>query len=266
VLRILSISLIIIALARPQKSVSQKQVHVEGIDIVMALDISSSMTAMDFSPNRLEACKQVIKNFIKNRTTDKIGLVVYSGEAYTKCPLTTDYPTLLSSLENVKFGLIEDGTAIGDGLGTAVNRLRTSEAKTKIIILLSDGMNNRGYVDPISAAEMAKEYGIKVYTIGCGTIGEAPISTPYGIMYSKVEIDEALLKEIAQSTGGQYYRAKNKKALEQIYDQIDQMEKSKITETHFTNRPEAFFPFLLIALILLGLETLIKYGRWQIKP
>jgi Ca-activated chloride channel family protein len=266
ILRMLVFMLVVIALARPQTSVKQKQVHIEGIDIVLALDISYSMTAMDLKPNRLEACKAVIKSFIKSRTTDKIGLVVYSGEAYTRCPLTTDYHTLLTSLEGVKFGLIEDGTAIGDGLGTAINRLRNSEAKTKIIILLSDGMNNRGYVDPSSAAEMAKEFGIKVYTIGCGTVGEAPVSTPYGVIYSKVEIDEVLLKNIAALTGGKYYRAQNRQMLNNIYEEINRLEKSRITEIHFTNRPEAFFPFLLAAVILLALDTLLRYGRLWVKP
>ncbi len=266
ILRMLTLVFVIIALARPQSTISHKQVDVEGIDIVMALDISGSMMAMDFRPNRLEACKNVMKTFIENRPDDRIGLVVYSGEAYTKCPLTTDHQTLLRSLESVKFGIIEDGTAIGDGLGTAINRLRDSKAKSKVIVLLSDGVNNAGHIDPYSAADIAHEFGIRVYTIGCGTIGEAPISTPYGTMYTKVEIDEPLLKTIAQKTGGKYFRAQNKAKLKEVYDEIDQMEKTRITEYQFTNKPDEFFPFLMIALILFSLEILLRYTVFRVKP
>jgi Ca-activated chloride channel family protein len=265
-LRMLAIVFIVIALARPQSSISHKQVDVEGIDIVMALDISGSMMAMDFRPNRLDACKNVIKTFIENRSNDRIGLVVYSGEAYTKCPMTTDHQTLLRSLETVKFGIIDDGTAIGDGLGTAINRMRESKAKSKVIILLSDGVNNAGHIDPYSAAEIAYEYGIRVYTIGCGTIGNAPVSTPYGIMQMKVEIDEALLKNIAQKTGGKYFRAQNKTKLQEVYDEIDKMEKTRITEYHFTNKPDEFFPFLLIALGLFVVEVFLRYSILRVKP
>jgi Ca-activated chloride channel family protein len=266
VLRMLVLFFIIIALARPQSSISRKQVDVEGIDIVMALDISGSMTAMDFRPNRLEACKNVMETFITNRPNDRIGLVVYSGEAYTKCPLTSDHQTLLRLLGSVKFGIIDDGTAIGDGLGTAVNRMRESKAKSKVIVLLSDGVNNAGHIDPYSAAEIAQEFGIRVYTIGCGTIGEAPISTPYGIVYAKVEIDEALLKTIAQKTGGTYFRAQNKAKLTAIYEEIDQMEKTRITEYHYKNKPDEFFPFLVIALALFFLEIISQYTFLRIKP
>ena len=266
-LRIIALSLIIISLARPQSSLSHKTVDVEGIDIVMALDISASMMAMDFHPNRLEASKSVIKTFINNRPNDRIGLVVYSGEAFTKCPLTTDHRTLLYSLKNTTFGynMIDDGTAIGDGLGTAVNRLRESKTKSKVIILLSDGVNNTGYMDPISAAEIAKEYGIRVYTIGCGTIGQAPMNIPnYGIVYTNVEIDEDLLKKIADETNGKYFRAQNKTRLEAIYNEIDKMEKTHILETHFTNKSEEFFPFLLAAVILLVVEIILRYTVFRI--
>jgi Ca-activated chloride channel family protein len=266
ILRMLAIIFVIIALARPQSSISHKQVDVEGIDIIMALDISGSMMAMDFRPNRLDACKNVMQTFIENRSNDRIGLVVYSGEAYTKCPLTTDHQTLLRSLETVKFGIIDDGTAIGDGLGTAINRLRESKAKSKVIVLLSDGVNNAGHIDPYSVAEIAHEFGIRVYTIGCGTIGNAPISTPYGIMYTKVEIDEPLLKNIAQKTGGKYFRAQNKTKLQEVYDEIDKMEKTRITEYHFTNKPDEFFPFLLLALGFFLLEILLRYTILRIKP
>jgi Ca-activated chloride channel family protein len=266
ILRMFAIAFVIIAIARPQSSISHKQVDVEGIDIVMALDISGSMMAMDFRPNRLEACKNVIKSFIENRPNDRIGLVVYAGEAYTKCPLTTDHNTLLNALESTKFGVIDDGTAIGDGLGTAINRLRESTAKSRVIILLSDGVNNAGHIDPYSAAEIAKEYGIRVYTIGCGTIGTAPISTPYGVMQMNVEIDEPLMRSIAQQTGGQYFRAQNKTKLKEVYDEIDKMEKTRITEYHFTNKPDEFFPFLLIALTCFLLEILLRYTVLRVKP
>ena len=266
VLRMLCLTFVILALARPQSSLSRKNVHIEGIDMVMALDISGSMMAMDFKPNRLEACKSVIKQFVENRPNDRMALVVYAGEAYTKCPLTTDHQTLLQSLNSTKFGIIDDGTAIGDGLGTAINRLKESQAKSKVIILLSDGVNNAGYMDPLSAAEIAKNQQIRVYTIGCGTMGTAPISTPYGIMHSKVEIDEALLKQIAQTTGGQYFRAQNKTKLKEVYMEIDQMEKTRIDETVFTNKSEEFFPFLLIAILCFLLETILSYSILYIKP
>ena len=265
-LRVIVIMLIITALARPQSSLSHKQVEVEGIDIVMALDVSGSMMAMDFRPNRLEACKSVIKTFVENRPTDRIGLVLYSGEAYTKCPLTTDHVTLLEAIESSKNGQIEDGTAIGDGLGTAINRLRESTAKSKVIILLSDGVNNTGYVDPLSAADIAKEYGIRVYTIGCGSMGTVPYSTPQGVFYAETEIDEQLLKNIAQETGGNYFRAASKDKLKAVYDEIDKMEKSKITETQFTNKNDEFFPILLLAVILLALEIILSQTILKVEP
>ena len=265
-LRMLCLAFVVLALARPQSSLTRKNVNVEGIDIVMALDISGSMTAMDFKPNRLEACKNVIKDFISSRPNDRMALVVYAGEAYTQCPLTTDHNTLSNSLTNTKFGVIDDGTAIGDGLGTSINRLKESNAKSKVIILLSDGVNNTGYMDPISAAEIAKNQNIRVYTIGCGSIGEAPVSTPYGIIYAKVEIDETLLKQIAQLTGGQYFRAQNKNKLKEIYQEIDQMEKTHINETVFTNKSEEFFLFLAIALCCFLLEMILAYTVFQIKP
>ena len=267
ILRMLVLCFIIIALARPQSSLSHKKVNVEGIDIVMALDVSGSMMAMDFRPNRLEACKKVIKNFIEGRPTDRIGLVVYAGEAYTKCPLTSDHTTLLSALESIKFGVIDDGTAIGDGLGTAINRLRESKAKSKVIILLTDGVNNTGYVDPRSAAELAKEFNIRVYTIGCGTIGTAPIHIPgYGTQIMKVEIDEPLLKHIAKGTGGLYFRAANKDKLNAVYAEIDQMEKTRISETHFTNKSDEFFLFLVCAIALFLVEIVLRYTVFRVHP
>lgn len=266
-LRMLVCSFVLIALARPQSSLSHRNVDVEGIDIAMALDVSGSMMAMDFRPNRLEACKSVIKEFVDQRPNDRIGLVVYSAEAYTRCPLTTDHNTLQEALTTTKFGIIEDGTAIGDGLGTAINRLKDSKAKSKVIILLSDGVNNAGYMDPMSAAEIAKNQNIRVYTIGCGSIGEAPISIPhYGTVYTKVEIDEALLRDMAQVTGGKYFRAQNKNRLKEVYQEIDRMEKTRIHETVFTNKSEAFFPFLCIAFAFFLIEILLRYTMFRTRP
>ena len=264
ILQMFALTFIIIALARPQSSISHSQVDVEGIDIAMALDISGSMMAMDFRPNRLEACKKVMKTFVENRPNDRIGLVVYAAEAYTKCPLTTDHQTLLHSLESVKYVADIDGTAIGDGLGTAINRLRESKARSKVIVLLSDGVNNTGHIDPYSVAEIAAELGIRVYTIGCGTIGEAPYPAKdqWGrIVYvqQKVEIDEPLLRTIAQKTGGKYFRAQNKTKLQEVYDEIDKMEKTRITEYRYTNKPDEFFYFLLIALVFIALELVLRY-------
>lgn len=267
VLRMLTLLFLIIALARPQSSMSHRNKDVEGIDIAIALDVSGSMMAMDFRPNRLEACKSVIKEFINNRPNDRIGLVVYSAEAYTRCPLTTDHQTLQEALATTKFGIIDDGTAIGDGLGTAINRLKESKAKSKVIILLSDGVNNAGYMNPLSAAEIARNRSIRVYTIGCGSMGEAPISIPgQGTFNAKVEIDEALLRNIAKETGGQYFRAQNKTKLREVYQEIDRMEKTRIHETVFTNRSEEFFPFLLVALIFLTIEIILRNTLFHTLP
>ena len=266
-LRMLTLLFLIVALARPQSSLSHRNKDVEGIDIAMALDVSGSMMAMDFRPNRLEACKSVIKEFIANRPNDRIGLVVYSAEAYTRCPLTTDHQTLQDALATTKFGIIDDGTAIGDGLGTAINRLQESKAKSKVIILLSDGVNNAGYMDPLSAAEIAKNRNIRVYTIGCGSMGEAPINIPgLGMMNARVEIDEKLLRSIAEETGGRYFRAQNKNRLKEVYQEIDRMEKTRIHETVFTNRSEEFFPFLCIAPFFLLLEIILKTTIFRTLP
>jgi Ca-activated chloride channel family protein len=257
---------LVVALARPQTSFRLSDVEVEGVDIVLALDISGSMKAMDFRPNRLEACKKVAEDFVLGRPTDRIGLVVYAGEAYTQCPVTSDHNTLLGLLKKVKFDIIEDGTAIGDGLGTAINRLRESEAKSKIIILLSDGVNNRGYIDPYSAAEIAKNMNMKVYTIGCGTNGQAPYPTPYGTQMITTEIDERLLKTIAQETGGKYFRATNNDKLKAVYEEIDKMEKTILNETIFENRADAFFPFLFIGIILFVASLLLRYTVFRTSP
>lgn len=264
-LRMGAVALLVVALARPQSSTSRQDVTVEGIDIVMALDISSSMLAEDFTPNRLEAAKAVADEFIKGRPGDRIGLVVFSGEAFTQCPLTTDHAVLHELFGKIKSGMIEDGTAIGDGLATAVNRLQESQAVSKVIILLTDGENNRGNIDPMMAAEIAKTFGLRLYTIGVGTQGMAPypVKTPFGTQYQNVEvkIDEKLLNQMALSTGGKYFRATDNRSLQSIYGEIDQMEKSRIDVTEFRKKHEEFLPFALLAALLLlaefGLRTFV---------
>ena len=262
ILRIMAIILLIIAIARPQSSTSTKNVSIKGIDIITALDISGSMLAEDFKPNRLEAAKDVVTKFINGRPNDRIGLVIFAGESFTQCPLTTDHTVLKALFKSVKSGIIEDGTAIGNGLATAVNRIKDSKTISKVIILLTDGVNNRGELDPRSAAEISKIFGIRVYTIGIGSMGMAPypFQTPFGIQYQnvKVQIDEQLLKEIANTTGGKYFRATNKKKLIKIYDEIDKMEKSKIDVTKFTKKKEEFLLFALIACFLFIIEILLK--------
>lgn len=261
VFKVLAFSLLVVALARPQSTSSRQSVSVEGIDIVLAMDISGSMLAEDFHPNRLEAAKEVAVDFIKDRPGDRIGLVVFSGESFTQCPLTTDHPVLINLFEEIKSGMIEDGTAIGDGLATAVNRLKESQAISKVIILLTDGENNRGFIDPTSAAEIAKVFGVRVYTIGVGTIGTAPypMPTPFGIQYQQMEvrIDEPLMKKIAEMTNGKYFRATNKQKLEEIYNEIDKLEKSKVDVTEFRRKKEEFAPFALSAVILLLLDFIL---------
>lgn len=263
VMRLLGISALVVAMARPQSSSSWQDVTTEGIDIVIAMDISSSMLAEDLKPNRLEASKNVAIEFVNSRINDRIGLVTYAGESFTQCPLTTDHDVLVNMFSGIKNGMIEDGTAIGSGLATAVNRLKDSEAKSKVIILLTDGSNNKGSIPPITAAEIAQTFGIRVYTIGVGTNGTAPfpMRNPFGgIVYQDIEvkIDEAPLKEIAEVTGGTYYRATNNKSLREIYDKIDALEKSKINVTEFNRRSEEFWPWVLLAFILFSFEYLLK--------
>lgn len=267
VLKLLALSFIIIALARPRNT--QKSSYTDntsGIDIVIATDVSGSMLATDFKPNRLEAIKEVAYNFIQKRTNDRMGLVVYAGESYTRTPVTSDKTMLLNSLKEVQYNgmVLQDGTAIGIGLATAINRLKDSKTKSKIIILLTDGVNNLGSLDPISAAEIAKTYGIKVYTVGVGTNGMAnfPVAKDANgnIVFQpqKVEIDEKLMQEIAATTNGKYFRATDNKKLEAIYDEIDRLEKSKITENRFMMFDEQFRPWLLIGLFLLALEMILS--------
>lgn len=262
VLKTLAIGLLIVVLARPQATDKFQDISTEGIDIVLALDISGSMLARDFRPDRLEASKNVAIEFISGRPYDRIGLVVFSGESFTQCPLTTDHAVLINLLREIKSGMIEDGTAIGNGLATAVNRIKDSEAKSKVIILLTDGVNNRGEIAPETAADIAKTYGIRVYTIGVGTQGMAPypVQTPYGIQYQDmpVEIDEGILKEIAQTTGGKYFRATDNNKLIQVYKEIDKLEKSKIDVRQFSRKEEKYFLPALIAFCLLMFEILIR--------
>ncbi|MBD78732.1 MAG: aerotolerance regulator BatA [Crocinitomicaceae bacterium] len=264
VFRLAALVLIIVALARPQSSSSWQDETTEGIDIVLALDISSSMLAKDLKPNRLEASKEVAMEFIQTRPNDRMGLVVYAGESFTQCPLTTDHSVLANLFRDIEFGMINDGTAIGMGLATAVNRLKDSEAKSKVIVLLTDGSNNAGTIPPLTAAEIAKTYNIRVYSIGVGTRGKAPTPVaagPYGgIQYAnrEVKIDEKTLKEIAKTTGGLYYRATDNSSLANIYNEIDQLEKSRIEVTEYKNKTEKFFPFLLYGLGLLVLEYLLR--------
>jgi Ca-activated chloride channel family protein len=267
VLKLLALGFVIIALARPRNT--QKSSYTDntnGIDIVIATDVSGSMLATDFKPNRLEAIKEVAYNFIQKRTNDRMGLVVYAGESYTRTPVTSDKAMLLNSLKEVQYNgmVLQDGTAIGIGLATAINRLKDSKTKSKIIILLTDGVNNLGSLDPISAAEIAKTYGIKVYTVGVGTNGIAnfPVAKDANgnIVFQpqKVEIDEKLMQEIATITNGKYFRATDNKKLEAIYDEIDRLEKSKITENRFMMFDEQFRPWLLIGLFLLALEMILS--------
>jgi Ca-activated chloride channel homolog len=258
VLRLIAIGLFIVALARPQSFTSGESIYSEGIDIAMVLDISSSMLAEDFSPNRLEASKNVINTFVNDRVTDRIGLVIFSREAFTQCPLTVDYSVLSGLLKEVKSGMIEDGTAIGNAIANGVNRLKDSKAKSKIIILVTDGVNNAGEVNPLSAAEIAKTFGIRIYTIGVGTIGEAPypVQTAFGTRYQMVpvEIDEDLLKKIAADTNGKYYRAVNNRKLQEIYSEIDKLERTKIEVTSYRNASELFYNWAGIGFLLLILE------------
>ncbi|TWO33837.1 VWA domain-containing protein [Seonamhaeicola sediminis] len=271
VLRLLALTLLITALARPQAvDVSTKTKTTRGIDIVMAIDVSASMLAKDLLPNRLEALKDVAEEFIKGRPNDRIGLVEYAGESYTKTPITSDKAIVLRSLKEIQYNnIIEGGTAIGMGLATAVNRLKDSKAKSKVIILLTDGENNAGFIDPITASGLAEEYGIKTYTIGLGTNGMAlsPIrQLPNGsFQYSRIQvnIDEELLKEIAQATGGKYFRATDNKKLEEIYQEINKLEKTEVEEFKFYNYEEKYRPLVLLAGMLLLLELLMRFSVFR---
>lgn len=257
-IRLIALALLIVAFARPQSFSSGENIFTEGIDIAMVLDISGSMLAEDFKPNRLEAAKNVINNFIKGRTTDKIGLVIFAGESFTQCPLTIDYSVLSNLLSQIKSGMIQDGTAIGNAITNGVNRLKDSQAKSKVMILLTDGVNNAGQIDPVTAAQIAQKFGIRIYTVGVGTIGQAPypFDTPFGRRYQMVpvEIDENLLKQISNNTGGKYFRATNNKKLAEIYDEIDKLEKTRVEVTSFRHAKELYFGWALGGFLLLLFE------------
>lgn len=262
--RVLAISFLITVLAGPHVKNSWKKITTEGIDIVLAIDISSSMLSRDFQPDRLEASKAVAMDFITDRPNDRIGLVVFSGESFTQCPLTLDHKVLLNLVQQVKSGVIKDGTAIGQGLANAVNRLKESKSPSKIVILLTDGVNNRGVIAPVSAARIAEEFGIRVYTIGVGSKGKAP-SPAYDqfgrktYVMTDVKIDEKVLQDIAGMTGGKYFRATDNQKLKEIYDEINQLEKMKMEEKEINEKESMYFWFAFVALLFVALELLLKY-------
>ncbi len=261
-LRAMAIALIIVVLARPQTINSSQDEVTKGIDIVLSLDISSSMLAQDFKPNRLEATKDLAINFISGRPLDRIGLVIFSGESFTQCPLTTDHAVLINLFQDIKQGMIEDGTAIGVGLATAVNRLKESEAISKVIILMTDGVNNSGEIAPVTAADLAAKYGIRVYTVGVGKNGMAPypVQGIFGrqLQQMEVKIDEESLREIAEKTGGQYFRATSNGKLKSIYEEIDKLEKSKIDVKKYSTRHEEYLIFAILAAGLVLLEIVLR--------
>ena len=270
VLQMGALALLIVCLARPQSSDSWQNQTVEGIDIMIALDLSSSMLARDFQPNRLEAAKNVATKFVSGRQYDRIGLVVFSAESFTQCPLTTDRAVLINLFQDLQSGMIEDGTAIGLGLANAVSRLKDSEAKSRVIILLTDGENNRGEIAPITAAEIAKTFGIRVYTIGIGTIGTAPfpVQTPFGVQMRdmEVKIDEKTLQDIANTTDGKYFRATNNKTLVEVYKEIDRLERSKIENKEFSKKNEEYRRFALGALLLALSALILQFAVFRHIP
>ncbi|HKK77005.1 MAG TPA: VWA domain-containing protein [Saprospiraceae bacterium] len=271
-LRLLAFLLLVLALARPRELFKEEEVNAEGIDIMLVMDLSSSMLARDFEPDRLEVCKRVAIEFVEKRPYDRIGLSVFAGEAYTQCPLTTDHRVVKDFLSELSCGTLEDGTAIGMGLATAVNRLKESPSESKIVILLTDGVNNAGYIKPETAAEIAQEFDIKTYTIGVGTNGDAltPVNRRSDGQYlfglARVEIDEQLLQQIAQMTGGQYYRALSEEGLEEIYNEIDRLEKTEIEVTVFRRYQELFHFLVVAAMLCLVLEILLRYTIFRAIP
>lgn len=276
ILRAAAIIFLVIALMRPQKGIEETKIKSEGIDIILAIDVSGSMLAEDFMlggerKNRLEVVKSVVRDFIKKRSNDRIGLVVFAGRAYMQCPLTLDYGILLKFLDRIDIGMIEDGTAVGDGIGIALARLKNIESKSKIVILLTDGENNAGKIDPKNAAELAKAVGIKVYTIGAGSKGRVPYPAKdfFGnkvYQWYIIGIDEESLRYIADTTGGKYFRAKDTKGLKKIYGEIDKLEKTKIEVSSYTEYKELFVPFALIGLLILLFETTLRYTRFRTLP
>lgn len=269
-LRMIVLACIIIIIARPQSKKSWQTSSTEGIDIMLAIDISGSMLAEDFKPNRLEAAKDVAVEFISSRRNDRIGLVIFAGESFTQCPLTTDHTVLINLFKDIRSDLLSDGTAIGSGLATSVNRLRESNAVSKVVILLTDGVNNRGSVAPLTAAEISHAFGVRVYTIGVGKQGMAPypVQTAFGTQYRdmEVKIDEDVLKQIADITGGKYYRAEDKEMLKTVYNEIDQLEKTKLQVTDFSKPEERFFWFAVIALMSLFIELLLRLTIYKPMP
>ena len=263
VLRIFALSMIVVAIARPRSAQDMERVDTEGIDIILAMDVSTSMLARDLTPDRISASKDIAIEFIAQRPTDRMGIVVFAGESFTQCPLTTDRATLINLMKEVQTDLIEDGTAIGNGLATAVARMKDSDAKSRVVILLTDGVNNRGEISPQMAAEIAKTYGVRVYTIGVGKEGMAPypVMTPWGIEVQnvKVEIDEALLAEIAESTGGRYFRATDNTKLAEIYSEINKMEKARTTVDSFPIYKELYVRYALLALLAILLELMFNW-------
>lgn len=261
-LRTVAIVMIVIAIARPRSSSKMEKVDTEGIDIVLAMDVSTSMLARDFTPDRISAAKDIAIEFISQRPSDRIGIVVFAGESYTQCPLTTDRATLINLMKEIETGLIDDGTAIGNGLATAVARMQGSDAKSRVVILLTDGVNNSGEITPQTAADIAKTYGVRVYTIGVGANGTAPypVMTPWGVQMQdvEVEIDEDLLKSIAETTGGRYFRATDNTKLSEIYSEINKMEKARTTIDSFPVYKELFTGFALVALACLLLEAFFR--------
>lgn len=269
VFNILSIFLFIMAMARPQLVLTEEKVTSEGIDIMLAIDLSSSMLARDFTPDRMEVSKMVAEEFVTQRPYDRIGLVAFAGEAYTQCPLTTDHAMVIDLLSDLQIGIIEDGTAIGMGLATAVNRLKDSDSKSKIVILLTDGVNNTGYIQPKTAAEIAVQYGIRVYTVGVGTMGNAPMPVyrlpdgSFQFRMARVEIDTELLKEISSMTQGKYFRATDRKSLENIYSEIDRLEKTEIETQVFKRNQDVYRLFLIPGIFVLSLGWILKRTLFQ---
>lgn len=270
-LRILAFTALVIALARPQTSNTSESIDSEGIDIVLSIDISGSMLAEDLRPNRMEAAKKTAMEFVDSRISDRIGLVIFSGESFTQCPITMDHAVLKQQIMQIRSGMLQDGTAIGMGLATAVDRLHSSKVKSKVIILLTDGVNNTGLVDPLTALEIAKAYKIKVYTVGVGTIGKAPFPTPMPdgsiqMQMTDVQIDEPLMKKIASETGGRYFRATDNTSLQNIYHEIDKLERTKVEITSYKRFQEHFFPLAMIALACLLLEVVLRYTLFKRLP
>ena len=262
-LRTFALVMIVIAIARPRSSEQMERIDTEGIDIILAMDVSTSMLARDLTPDRISASKDIAIEFISQRPSDRMGIVVFAGESFTQCPLTTDRATLINLMKEVQTDLIEDGTAIGNGLATAIARMKDSDAKSRVVILLTDGVNNRGEISPQMSAEIAKTYGVRVYTIGVGKEGMAPypVMTPWGVEVQnvKVEIDEKLLSEIAESTGGRYFRATDNTKLAEIYSEINKMEKARTTVDSFPIYKELFLTYALLALLAMLLELLLNW-------